>query len=81
MFGFLVSILVGVLVLFLNQAFGNQPYLLAGVLVLSALLAAAFGVLLGALIKDINTLFAIIKAIGILLYAPAFILLFPGIPQ
>lgn len=76
MFGFLVSILVGVLILFLNQAFGNQPYLLAGVLALSALLAATFGVL----INDINTLFAIIKAIGILLYAPAFIYIFPGIP-
>ena len=81
LFGFMVSILVGVLVLFLNQAFGNQPYLLVGVLALSALLAAVFGVLLGGLIKDINTLFAIIKAIGILVYAPAFILLFPGIPQ
>ena len=81
LFGFMVSILVGVLVLFLNQAFGNQPYLLVGVLALSALLAATFGVLMGALIKDINTLFAIIKAIGILLYAPAFIYIFPGIPQ
>lgn len=80
-FGFLVSILVGILVLILNRAFGSQPYLLVGVLALSALLAAAFGVLLGALIKDINTLFAVIKAMGILLYAPAFILLFPGIPQ
>jgi ABC-2 type transport system permease protein len=51
------------------------------VLALGALMAATFGVLLGALIKDINTLFAIIKAIGILLYAPAFIYIFPGIPQ
>lgn len=81
MFGFLVSLLVGVLILILNQAFGSQPYLLIGVLALSALMAATFGVLLGALIKDINTLFAIIKAIGILLYAPAFIYLFPVIPQ
>ena len=81
LFGFLVSILVAVLVLFLNQAFGNQPYLLVGVLALSALMAAAFGVLLGAFIKDINTLFAIIKGMGLLLYAPVFIYLFPGIPE
>jgi ABC-2 type transport system permease protein len=81
LFGFLVSIMVGVLVLLLNQAFGSQPALLVGVLALGALMAATFGVLLGALIKDINTLFAIIKAIGILLYAPAFIYIFPGIPQ
>jgi ABC-2 type transport system permease protein len=81
LFGFLVSILVAVLVLFLNQAFGNQPYLLVGVLALSALMAAAFGVLLGAFIKDVNTLFAVIKGMGLLLYAPVFIYLFPGIPE
>jgi ABC-2 type transport system permease protein len=81
LFGFLVSMLVGILVLILNRAFGNQPYLLVAVLALGALLAVGFGVLLGALIKDINTLFAVVKAIGILLYAPAFIYIFPGIPQ
>ncbi len=81
LFGFLVSILVAVLILFLNRAFGNQPYLLVGVLALSALMAAAFGVLLGAFIKDINTLFAVIKGMGLLLYAPVFIYLFPGIPE
>jgi ABC-2 type transport system permease protein len=81
LFGFLVSILVAVLILILNRAFGNQPYLLVGVLALSALMAAAFGVLLGAFIKDINTLFAVIKGMGLLLYAPVFIYLFPGIPE
>jgi ABC-2 type transport system permease protein len=81
LFGFLVTILVAVLILFLNRAFGNQPYLLVGVLALSALMAAAFGVLLGAFIKDINTLFAVIKGMGLLLYAPVFIYLFPGIPE
>jgi ABC-2 type transport system permease protein len=79
--GFLVSLLVGVFILILNQAFGSQPLLLVGVLALSAVFAAEFGVLLGVLFKDINTLFAVMKAIGILLYAPALILLFSGIPQ
>jgi ABC-2 type transport system permease protein len=81
LFGFLVSILVAILTLLLNRAFGSQPYLLVGVLALSALLAAGFGVLLGALIKDVNTLFATVKAIGLLLYAPAFIYLIPSIPE
>lgn len=80
-FGFLVSIFVAILVLFLNRAFGNQPFLLSGVLALSAVMAAALGVLLGAFIKDINTLFAVIKGMGILLYAPLFIYIFPGIPE
>jgi ABC-2 type transport system permease protein len=80
-FGFLVSIFVALLVLFLNRAFGNQPLLLSSMLALSAAMAAAFGVLLGAFIKDINTLFALIKGIGLLIYAPLFIYFFPGIPQ
>jgi ABC-2 type transport system permease protein len=32
-------------------------------------------------LKDINSLFATMKAGGLLLYAPAIIQLFPGIPQ
>lgn len=80
-FGFLVSLLVAILVLFLNQSLGNQPGLLVGLLALSSLMAAGFGLLLGVFIKDINTLFAVIKGLGIVLYAPAIIYLFPGIPQ
>jgi len=33
------------------------------------------------LVKDINTLFAIIKGLGIFLYAPAIVSLFPELPQ
>jgi ABC-2 type transport system permease protein len=80
-FGFLVSIFVALVVLSLNRAFGNQPFLLSGVLGLSAVMAAAMGVLMGVFMKDINTLFAVIKAMGLLLYAPLFIYLFPTIPQ
>jgi len=80
-FGFLMSIFVALVVLSLNRAFGNQPFLLSGVLGLSAVMAAAMGVLMGVFMKDINTLFAVIKAMGLLLYAPLFIYLFPTIPQ
>ena len=81
LFGFLVSFFVCIVTLLLNRAFGNQPFLLLGVLSLSAIMAATFGVLLGALIRDINSLFAIIKALGLVLYAPAIVFLFPAIPQ
>jgi ABC-2 type transport system permease protein len=80
-FGLLIALLVSILVLLLNQALGNQPFLLIGVLASSSIMAATFGLLLGILIKDINTLFAVIKGLGILLYAPAIVYLFPGIPQ
>lgn len=79
--GFLLSLFMGVFILFLNQAFGAQPLLLVGLMALGAVMAATFGVLLGAFVKDINTLFATIKGIGILLYAPAIIYLFPSLPQ
>lgn len=79
--GALLSILTGVLILFLNRAFGGEPLLLLGVLSLGAVFSAAIGVLLGALVKDINTLFAVIKGMGIFLYAPGFVYLFPDIPQ
>lgn len=79
--GFSLSLFMGVFILLLNRSFGTQPLLLIGLLALGALMAATFGVLLGAFVKDINTLFATIKGTGILLYAPAIVYLFPTIPQ
>lgn len=79
--GFALSLFMGLFMLLLNSAFGAQPLLLLGLLALSAVMAATFGVLLGALVKDINTLFATIKGLGIVLYAPALIYLFPSLPQ
>lgn len=79
--GIIVSTLMGVGVLLLNRAIGSQPVLLVWVLFLGATASGLFGILLGAFVKDITTLFAVIKGIGILLYAPAFIYLFPSIPQ
>jgi len=76
-----LSLVMGLLILILNRAFGQAPGLLMLVLFLGAAMAAAIGVLLGAFIRDINTLFTVIKAAGILLYAPALIYLFPTIPQ
>jgi ABC-2 type transport system permease protein len=86
---FAVKMLLGIglgmftalLILFLNRAFGGQPLLLLGVLLMATLFAATVGVILGALIKDISTLFATIKSMGIFLYAPGFIKLFPDLPQ
>ncbi len=79
--GFLISVVMGVTILVINRALGLEPGLLLLVLVLSAVMASAYGVMLGVLIKDVNTLFATMKGTGILLYAPAFIYLFPAIPQ
>jgi ABC-2 type transport system permease protein len=50
-------------------------------LALGAVMAALFGLLLGALTKDITSLFATVKTVGIFLYAPAIVFLFPSLPQ
>lgn len=80
--GVLLSVFSGIAILTLNGGWGPNPALLLVVLALGGTLAAAFGVLLGSRMKDIHTLFAIIKAVNILLYAPGLIALFPDtIPQ
>ncbi len=79
--GIILSMVAGVIILLLNQAFGGEVLLLLLLLVLGAIMAAEIGLLCGALIKDITTLFAIWKTAGILLFGPAIIYMFPQIPQ
>ena len=79
--GIILSLFTGIAILILNQAFGAQPTLLLLVLALGAIMAAEIGLLLGALLKDWTTLFTVWKLGGILLFAPAFIYLFPQIPE
>jgi len=79
-FGFTLSLLMGILILVLNKAFGTEPVLLTIVLALGAVMAAELGMLLGAYVKDFATIFAIWKSAGIILFAPAIVYLFPQIP-
>jgi ABC-2 type transport system permease protein len=69
------------LILLLNRVWSSQPALLLFVLLLSALLAAVFGLLLGTLVKDITGLLGTMKGMVLVLYAPGIIPLFPQIPQ
>ncbi len=79
--GVILSLFMGLVILLMNQAFGSEPLLLLLVLALGAIMAGEIGLLCGALIKDITTLFATWKAGGILLFGPAVIYMFPQIPQ
>ncbi|MEF3275093.1 MAG: ABC transporter permease [Chloroflexus sp.] len=79
--GVVLSTVMALLVLALNGAWSPQIGLVLLVLVLGAVLSAEFGVLLGVTVSDINSLFAAVKAIGLFLYAPALIALFPTLPQ
>ena len=79
--GILLSTFVGVFVLSINQAFGAQPGLLILTVILAAAFSATLGLLLGTLTSDINSLFTIIKGLGLLIYAPAIVYMFPQIPE
>jgi len=78
--GLILSLFMGVVILILNQAFGAQPVLLVMVLALGAIMAVELGLLLGVLLKDVTTLFAVWKTAGILLFGPAIVYMFPQIP-
>ena len=79
--GALISLGMGLVILTMNRGFGAHPGLMVLVMALGAILASTLGVLLGVWVKDINTLFTTLKSLGILLYAPALVYLFPQIPE
>ncbi len=81
LFGMILSVFIGIVVLLLNQAFGTHPLLLVLLLVLGAIMAVEVGLICGAQFKDFTTLFAVWKSGGILLFGPAIIFMFPQIPQ
>jgi ABC-2 type transport system permease protein len=79
--GLILSLTVGILTLLINQAFGAHPDLLVLLLALGSVMAVCIGLILGALVKDLTTLLSIWKLGGILLFGPAIVYMFPGIPQ
>jgi len=78
--GVIISVVMGAVILTINSAWGIQPGLMVLMLILSAMMAASMGIIFGMLVGDISALFTAMKSIGILLYAPAIIYMFPQIP-
>lgn len=81
LFGGIVAVVMAVITLLLNRAWGPEPGLLLLALALGAVMAAAVGILVGAFIKDMNMLMTVAKGSGIILYGPGIIYMFPEIPQ
>ncbi len=79
--GAVLAIIMGILTLSISTSFGSSPLALVLVLALGAIMAAEIGLLAGALVKDMNTLYAFWKFGGLLLFGPAFVFLFPQIPS
>jgi len=79
--GAVLATIMGVLTLAISTSFGGSPLALVLVLALGAVLAAEIGLLAGAFIRDINTLFAFWKFGWLLLFGPAIVFMFPQIPS
>lgn len=78
--GFIMSGIMAVIILLLNGAFAGQVALLMLVIALGGLMSSVFGVLLGSVSKDMDTFMGVIKAVGLVLYAPGILKIFPQAP-
>ncbi|KTB49211.1 ABC-2 family transporter protein [Dehalogenimonas alkenigignens] len=76
-----LATIMGVLTLVLSGSFNGPAPLIVLVLFLGAMMATEIGLLTGAWVSDMNSLFAVLKAGGILLFGPAIVFMFPQIPS
>ncbi len=79
--GIMVSITMGILILILNHAFNAQLGLIILILFLGAIMACCFGLIIGAFVKDTASLYSAIKGLGLIVYGPGIIKIFPQVPE
>jgi ABC-2 type transport system permease protein len=81
MLGVVLALAMTLFTLFLNNALGAEPLALFLVILLGAILCAEIGLIFGAVSKDVNAVFALIKGTGILLIGPTAFYIWPDWPQ
>ena len=79
--GAILALVMGVLTLAISGQFHSSILSLILVMGLGSVMASQLGLIAGAYIKDMNTLFALWKFGGLLLFGPAVVYMFPQIPQ
>jgi ABC-2 type transport system permease protein len=79
--GLVLAFLMTLVTLWLNDALGTQPAALLLSVLIGALMLAEVGLLFGGGAKDSKTLFALMKSVNILLFAPVIFYIFPDWPQ
>lgn len=79
--GMIVSMITGITILVLNRVFNVQLGLIIFILFLGAAMASCIGLMVGAFMKDVASLFSTMKGFGFILYGPGLIYIFPKIPE
>jgi len=72
---------MALVVLVINNAFGNNAPLLVAVLALGSIAASVGGVIMGTFVKSVNGLLALTKALGFVLFLPGLLAIFPEVPE
>ena len=81
LFGFILSLFTALMILVINNMLLVNPLPLVSLIILGAIMATFFGLLLGIYFNDITTLFSLWKSAGIIIFFPALVYLFPQIPE
>ena len=80
-FGFVLALGVGALTLLANGGFTGQTLSILLVLVVAAVMCVEIGLLVGSAVPTMTALFSVWKSGGLILFAPAILFLFPGVPE
>ena len=81
LFASVLSMLMGIVTLIINQAFSGEILGIVLALLLGTFMLVEIGLIMGLWVRDMNTLYAWMKAGGILIVLPGLIALFPTLPQ
>lgn len=79
--GVLMGVILGVVSLALNQAMGARPLQVVLFLLIGSIMMAELGLILGALVKDANSLYTTIKGAGVFIALPVIFIIWPTLPQ
>ncbi|MBU7015135.1 MAG: ABC transporter permease [Theionarchaea archaeon] len=81
LFGLFLGLVLGTIILVLNGSLTGGLYLVLLFLILGTLFAVGLGLIGGVMMKNITDLITRMKIVGVFLWFPALVLLFPSIPQ
>ncbi len=79
--GFILGAFTGMLTLILNLGFNAQLAANLVIVAVASLVCVPIGLLVGAAVRDMATMFSVWKSASILLFAPAVLFLFPTVPR